>query len=69
MSFTLIRNVEIEALIYVDDIMFPSSRKEGVEVAISNCNSMEKLKQFTFSTKPEKSEVLIIGNRKKKNSK
>ena len=65
-SFTLIRDVEIEALIYVDDIMFPSSRKEGVEVAISNCNSMEKLKQFTFSTKPEKSGVLIIGNKKMK---
>ena len=65
-SITLIREVAIEALIYVDDIMFPCSSKEGVEAAIRNCNSMEEMKQFTFSTKPEKSGVLIIGNKKKK---
>ena len=44
--------------------MFPSSRKRGVEVAIGNCKSLESLKGFTFSCKPEKSEVLVIGKKK-----
>ena len=43
-----------------------SSRKEGIETAINNCSSMENLKRFTFSTKPEKSGVLIIGDKKNK---
>ena len=63
-SITMIREVEVEALIFVDDIMFPSSRKSGVETAINNCSSMEKLKDFTFSNNPAKSGVLIIGNKR-----
>ena len=46
--------------------MFPCSRKEGIETAISNFNSLEKLKQFRYSTNPEKSGVLVIENKKKK---
>ena len=63
-SITLLRDIEIESLIYVDDIMFPCSRVEGIETAIDNCHSMEVMKNFTFSTKPEKSGILVIGNRK-----
>lgn len=63
-SITMIRNVAIESLIYVDDIMFPCSRKEGIETAISNCHSMEKLKGFTFNTKPEKSAILTVHGKK-----
>ena len=63
-SITMIREVVVEALIYVDDIMFPSSRLEGIETAISNCNSMEMLKNFTFSNNPTKSGVLVIGQEK-----
>ena len=65
-SITMIREVEVEALIYVDDIMFPSSRLEGIETAIGNCNSMEKLKNFTFNNNPTKSGVLVIGQEKRK---
>ena len=65
-SVTMIREIEVEALIFVDDIMFPSSRKSGVETAISNCSSLEKLKDFTFSNSPAKSGVLVIGKKEEK---
>ena len=65
-NVTLIRNIEIESLIFVDDIMFPTSRKEGIEMAIGNCRSMEQLKKFTFNTKPSKSAVLVIEKKSKK---
>ena len=65
-NFTLIRNIEIESLIFVDDIMFPTSRKEGIEKAIGNCRSMEKLKKFTFNNHPEKSAILKIAKGKSK---
>ena len=45
--------------------MFPTSRKGGIEKAIGNCRSMEKLKKFTFSNKEEKTAVLKIGKEKK----
>ena len=64
-TVTLIRDVVIESVIFVDDIMFPSSRKEGIEKAIGNCNSLETLKKFTFSVKPEKSGILTISGKKK----
>ncbi|MEL6606459.1 MAG: reverse transcriptase domain-containing protein, partial [Cyanobacteria bacterium J06614_10] len=67
-NITLIRNIEIESLIYVDDIMFPSSRKDGIEKAIDNCHSLELLKKFKFNTKPEKSGVLSYGKGKRKES-
>ena len=64
-NVTLIRDIEIESLIYVDDIMFPTSNKGGIEKAIGNCRSMEQLKKFTFSNKEEKTAVLKIGKDKK----
>ena len=65
-NVTLIRNIEIESLIFVDDIMFPTSTKEGVERAVGNFKSMEELKKFTFSTDPSKSAILEIGNKRKR---
>ena len=65
-NITLIRNIEIESLIFVDDIMFPASRKEGIEMAIGNCRSLEQLKKFTFNTNPSKSAVLVIDKKAKK---
>ena len=65
-TITLIRNIEIEALIYVDDIMFPTSKKESVEKMIGNFRSMEELKKFTFSPNPTKSAILKMENRRKK---
>ena len=46
--------------------MFPTSRKEGIEKAIGNCKSMEKIKKFTFNNKPDKSAVLKMKKGKKK---
>ena len=65
-NITLIRDIEIEALIYVDDIMFPTSKEEGVERAVGNFRSMEALKKFTFSVNPNKSAILKIENKKKR---
>ncbi|XP_066975447.1 uncharacterized protein [Macrobrachium rosenbergii] len=64
-NITIIRNIEIESLIFVDDIMFPTSGKEGIEMAIGNCHSLEQLKKFKFNTKPSKSAVLITDRRTK----
>ena len=64
-TVTLLRDVAIESVIFVDDIMFPSTRKEGIETAIGNCHSLETLKKFTFSVRSDKSGILTIGGTKK----
>lgn len=62
-----IREIEICALSYVDDIMNASSSTKMTEKAIENCRSMEKMKKFTFNNKPDKSAVLVVNVMKKKN--
>ena len=64
-NITMIREIEIETLIYVDDVMFPTSRRSGIENAIGNCKSMEKLKKFTFSNNVNKTAVLKVGKKER----
>ena len=60
-NITLIRDIEIEALVFVDDIMFATCRQKGIETAVNSYKAMKQLKGFTFNTGKEKSAVLTIG--------
>ena len=55
-------NVDVESLIYVDDIMGAGS-KNMVEGVVRNLRQMETLKKFTFNTK--KTKYMIIKTNKK----
>ena len=59
-------NIKVKTLVYVDDIQNASSSKEGLEIAVKNCRTLEEIKGYTFNNDPKKTAILIINKKKNK---
>ena len=58
-------NLQIETLIYVDDIQNSSSNIEGLRKAVTNLQLMEEQKGYTFNVDTNKTAILITNKKKK----